>query len=200
MGSNEPFLENDIVAELGYCWENAVLGGSIQWANQVDHPLFFSRWPSFLTDGDYPRRAKYKGTATQYVVPLYYLRNIHRQDFWDNLKADDATALYIKEIVGILITNPDAESDTSGFATGSAEGEGPSDRPDSFRVTGDRGGDPSASRANKTLAERTQRAFENRKSIRAGKLHIANEISSEAVNARKRLQKVRNNRDSAATF
>ena len=200
VGSNEPFLENDIVAELGYCWENAVLGGSIQWANQVDHPLFFSGWPSFLTDGDYPRRAKYKGTATQYVVPLHYLRNIHRQDFWDNMKADDATALNIKEIVGILVTNADAESDASGFANGSGEGEGPSDGPDSFRVAGDRGGGPSASRANETLAERTQRVFENRKSIRAGKLHIANQINSEAVNARKRLQKVRKDGDSAATF
>lgn len=64
VGSNEPFLENDSVAELGYCWENVVLGGRIQRANQVDHPLFFSGWPSLLTDADYPRRA---------MIPRHYI-------------------------------------------------------------------------------------------------------------------------------
>lgn len=100
------------------------------------------------------------------MVPLHYLRNIHRDDFWDNIKADDATALHIQEIVGIFVTNPGAESDASGFANGSGEGEGPSDGPDSFRVAGDRGGDPSASKANESLAERTQRVVENRNSTR----------------------------------
>ena len=191
IGTNEPFVENDSVAELGYCWENAVLGGTVQWANQVDHPLFFSEWPSFLTDGDYPRRACYKPTATQHVVPLHYLRNIHRQSFWDNIEAGDRTALHIKRMVGILVTNPDAEV---------AGEETPDDGPDSFRVAEDMDGDPSVSRANETLVERTQRIAESRKSIRAGKLHIANQINSEAVNARKRLEKVRKDEDSATAF
>jgi hypothetical protein len=200
VGSNEPFLENDSVAELGYCWENAVLGGSIQWANQVDHPLFFSQWPSFLTDGDFPRRARYKRTATQFVVPLHYLRNIHRQEFWDDMRAGDATALHIREIVGILVTNSDIENDTSSLLIRPGSIEMPSDGVDSFRVDAGMVKDPSASKANETLAERLQRISDNRKSIRAGKLHIANQINAEAVNARKRLQKVRKDEDSAAAF
>ncbi len=195
VGSNEPFVENESVAELGYSWENAVLGGTVQWANQVDHPLFFSKWPSFLTDGDYPRRAAYSRTATQYVVPLHYLRNIHRQEFWDNLKAGDTTALHIQEFVGILITNPDADTDNLCTEPDSKETEKHNQEPDSFRVVGNTVGDPSGSRANETLAERTQRIAESKRSIRAGKLHIVNQINTEAVNARRRLQKVRKDRN-----
>ena len=198
--TNEPFLdENETVAELGYSWENAVLGGTIQWANQVDHPLFFSKWPSFLTDGDYPRRAGYSRTATQYVVPLHYLRSIHRQEFWDNVKAGDITALHIQEVVGILVTNPDAE-DTDNLSSTELDSKDEiekhkDDGPDSFRVVGNTAaGDPSGSRANESLAERIQRISGNKKSIRAGKLHIVNQINTEAVNARKRLQKVRKDR------
>ena len=195
--TNEPFLENETVAELGYSWENAVLGGTVQWANQVDHPLFFSKWPSFLTDGDYPRRGGYSRTATQYVVPLHYLRNIHRQEFWDGMKAGDITALHMQELVGILVTNPDAdidnlsstEPDLKEIEKHNNEGQ------DSFRVVGNTAGDPSASRANETLAERMQRVSENKKSIRAGKLHVVNQINTEAVNARRRLQKVRKDRN-----
>ena len=197
VGSNEPFVEDESVAELGYSWENAVLGGTVQWANQVDHPLFFSKWPSFLTDGDNPRRAAYSRTATQYVVPLHYLRNIHRQAFWDNMKAGDDTALHIQEVVGILVTNPDADPEDLCTEPGAKEIRKHSDGPDSFRVVGTTAGDPSDSRANETLAERTQRVLESKKSIRAGKLHIANQINMEAVNARRRLQKVRKDRDAA---
>ena len=195
VGSNEPFMENESVAELGYSWENAVLGGTVQWANQVDHPLFFSKWPSFLTDGDYPRRAAYSTTATQYVVPLHYLRNIHRQEFWDNMKAGDTTALHIQGVVGILVTNPDADPEILSTGPDSKEAEKHNDGPDSFRVVGYPASDPSGSRANETLAERIQRTSENKKSIRAGKLHIVNQINTEAVNARRRLQKVRKDRN-----
>ena len=197
VGSNEPFVEDESVAELGYSWENAVLGGTVQWANQVDHPLFFSKWPSFLTDGDNPRRAAYSRTATQYVVPLHYLRNIHRQAFWDNMKAGDDTALHIQEVVGILVTNPDADPEDLCTEPGAKEIEKHGDGPDSFRVVGTTAGDLSDSRANETLAERTQRVSESKKSIRAGKLHIANQINTEAVNARRRLQKVWKDRNAA---
>lgn len=195
VGSNEPFVEKESVAELGYSWENAVLGGTVQWANQVDHPLFFSKWPSFLTDGDYPRRAAYSRTATQNVVPLHYLRNIHRQEFWDNMKAGDTTALHIQGLVGILVTNPDADTENLCTEPDSKETEKHNEGPDSFRVVGNTAGDPSGSRANETLAERIQRISESKKSIRAGKLHIVNQINTEAVNARRRLQKVRKDRN-----
>ena len=188
VGSNEPFVEDEGVAELGYSWENAVLGGTVQWANQIKHPLFFSKWPSFLTDGDYPRRAPYSRTTIQYVVPLHYLRNIHRQGFWDNMKAGDTTALHIQELVGILATDPDADPECTKPA--SKEAGEHNQGPDSFRVVNNTASGP-GSRANETLAERTQRISESKKLIRAGKLHIANQINKEAVNARRKLQKVR---------
>ena len=195
VGSNEPFLENESVAELGYSWENAVLGGTVQWANQVDHPLFFSEWPSFLTDGDYPRRAAYGRTTIQYVVPLHYLRNIHRQEFWDNMKGGDTTALHIQGVIGILVTNPDADAENVCIESDSKETEKHNEGLDSFRVVGSKVGDPSGSRANETPTERMQRISESKKSIRAGKLHIVNQINMEAVNARRRLQKVRKDRN-----
>ena len=194
VGSNEPFVEDEGVAELGYSWENAVLGGTVQWANQVDHPLFFSKWPSFLTDGDYPRRAPYSTTTTQYVVPLHYLRNVHRQAFWDNMKAGDTTALHIQGLVGILVTDPDADPECT--EADSKEAGKHNEGADSFRVVSDTAGDP-GSRANETLAERSQRTSESKQSIHAGKLHIANQINMEAVNARRRLQKVRKDRNAA---
>ena len=194
VGSNEPFVEDEGVAELGYSWENAVLGGTVQWANQVDHPLFFSKWPSFLTDGDYPRRAPYSTTTTQYVVPLHYLRNVHRQAFWDNMKVGDITALHIQGLVGILVTDPDADPECT--EADSKEVGKHNEGADTFRIVSDTAGDP-GSRANETLAERSQRISESKKSICAGKLHIANQINMEAVNARRRLQKVRKDRMAA---
>lgn len=197
VGSNEPFVEDESVAELGYSWESAVLGGTVQWASQIEHPLFFSKWPSFLTDGDYPHREPYSRTATQYVVPLHYLRNIHRQAFWDNMKVGDTTALHIQELVGILVTNPDADPEDLCNEPDSKKIEKHNEGPDSFRVVSNTAGDPSGSRANETLAERTRRISESKRSIRAGKLHIANQINTEAVNARRRLQKVRKDRNPA---
>ncbi len=188
VGTNEPFYGEDAVAELGYCWETAVLGGTVQWAHQVEHPLFFSKWPSFLTEGDYPRRAGYKRTATQYVVPMHYLRNLHRQDFWENVQEGDTTALHIKKTFGIRVTNQDASVfDSLGFSTATSEDDY-TEMPDSFRIARDEESGPSASRANETLSERVDRIAEKRKSLRQGKLHIANQVNT---NAKKKLQKPR---------
>lgn len=188
VGFNEPFYGDDTVAELGYCWETAVLGGTVQWAHQVEHPLFFSKWPSFLTDGDYPRRAGYKRTATQYVVPMHYLRNLHRQDFWENVHDGDTTALHIKKMFGIRVTNQDASVfDSLGFSTATSEDDY-TEMPDSFRIARNEERDPSASRANETLGERVDRIAENRKSLRQGRLHIANQFN---LSGKKKLQRIR---------
>ena len=178
VGTNEPFYGDDTVAELGYCWETAVLGGTVQWAHQVEHPLFFSEWPSFLTDGDYPRRAGYKQVATQYVVPMHYLRNLHREEFWKDIREADATALYIKKMYGIRVTDQDTPVfDAPGFTAATSDDDS-TVTPESFRLARDDEEDPSASRANETLSERVERIAENRKSLRQGKLHIANQVNA----------------------
>lgn len=199
VGSNEPFLEMTVLQNWATAGRMPSLA-EVYSGRTKSTTLFFSQWPSFLTDGDFQRQARYKGTATQFVVSLHYLRNIHRQEFWDDMRAGDATALYIRQVVGILVTNSDTETDKTSLLIGPVSIEMPSDGLDSFRVAAGMIRDPSASKANETLAERLQRIIDNRKSIRAGKLHIANQINAEAVNARKRLQKVRKDGDSAAAF
>ncbi|MCJ1273516.1 hypothetical protein MMC21_001309 [Puttea exsequens] len=177
VGANEPFYGTDSVAELGYCWESAVLGGTVQWAHQVEHPLFFSKWPSFLADGDFPRRAGYRNTATQYVVPMHYLRNLHRQDFWEKITPGDTTALYIKKHFGIRVTNQDtAPFDAIGFPSIINEEDEHRETPDLFRAAREGEPDPSASRANETLLGRVERISGNSRSLQLGKLHIAHQV------------------------
>ena len=178
--TNEPFFEDDAVAELGYCWEQAVLGGTIQWADQVDHPLFFCKWPSFLTDGEHPRRKGYKRTTTQYVVPMHYLRRLHKQEFWDGIEAGDTSALWIKKMVGIRVTNQDADIDPLGFPPRESEGDSPTDGPDSFRVCreekGGRAVDPSGRRADETLVKGAQGGSDD-------------QLTPRALSARRKLRK-----------
>ena len=83
------------------------------------------------------------------------------------MKAGDTTALHIQGVVGILVTNPDADPEILSTEPDSKEAEKHNDGPDSFRVVGYPASDPSGSRANETLAERIQRTSENKKSIRA---------------------------------
>ena len=98
---DEPFYKDETMAEIGYCWENQVFGGNVMWSRKASDPLFVSKWPNFFTDGDHPTRAKQKHTARRYIVSSHFVKNLHRQAFWDNVRPGDETALYIKKTVGI---------------------------------------------------------------------------------------------------
>ena len=144
------------MAEIGYCWENQVFGGNVFWSSKTNDPLFVSKWPSFFTDAEFPKRGKENRTARRYVVSLHFTRNMHRQDFWDNLVPGDSTALYIKKTIGIEYVNPDEEV----LSIDSSQINWPRDE-SSSRVSRERDGqpipDPSASRANETEEERRAR-------------------------------------------
>ena len=154
----EPFYQKESAAEIGMSWENQVFGGRITWSgDSASDPLFVSKWPSFLTEEDpHPRRGKEKRTARKYVVPFHYVRNLHRLEFWNNVKSDDDTALYVKKTIGIEYSNEDPEA----TSINSSEIDWPLQDQNSARVDRERQGrqeDPSRAHANETEDERRAR-------------------------------------------
>ena len=155
--TDEPFYRDERMAEIGNSWENQVFGGKIHWSGLMNDPLFISKWPTFFTaHDDYPRRGKEKATNRRYIVSLHYVRNVHRQGFWDNVVLSDGTALYVKRTIGIEYANPDTEAlsiDSSQINWPGEWGTGRVDRERDGRPLPD----PSASRANETEEERYAR-------------------------------------------
>lgn len=148
LNTDEPFYRNDRMAEIGNCWENQVFDGKISSSGNTSDPLVVNKWPSFLTsDNIHPRRGKEKRTARKYFVPFHFIRNMHRQSFWDKVKPEHSNALYIKKTIGIEYLNPDAEA----LSTNSSETGWPRDE-NSGRVSREKDGqpvpDPSDSGAN----------------------------------------------------
>ena len=159
-GTQEPFYRNETMAELGCCWENQVFGGKITWSTKTSDPLFVSKWPSFFSsEHDYPTRGNEKSTARKYVVSHHYIRNMHRQSFWDNVKPDHKNALYIKKTIGIEYHNPDAEA----VSVDSSRVNWPTDE-NSSRVFKDVS-DPSESHANEMEEERRARKLASKSGL-----------------------------------
>lgn len=115
--TDEPFYRNERMAEIGNCWEDQVFGGKVSWSGETSDPLFVSKWPSFLTSNDdnpvVPTRGKEKQTARKYFVPFHFIQNMHLQSFWDKVKPNHLTALYIKKTIGISYSNPDIEASST---------------------------------------------------------------------------------------
>ena len=156
LSKDEPFYRTERMAEIGNSWENQVFGGKIIWSGEsASDPLFVSKWPSFLTpsSGDpYPTRGYEDGTARKYLVPFYYIQNMHRQDFWDSVSTDDTETLYIEKTVGIEYRNPEMGPRSTFFSQGEWHLED-----GSSRVEGEKSGEPIpglGSRANETTQER----------------------------------------------
>lgn len=80
-------------------------------------PSSSAKWPSFLTSNDdnpvVPTRGKEKQTARKYFVPFHFIQNMHLQSFWDKVKPNHLTALYIKKTIGISYSNPDIEASST---------------------------------------------------------------------------------------
>ena len=191
VNDKEPFGKGQDLAELGWHWEQAVFGGTFTYdPYKPDHPLQVAKWPNFLSYGkDLPcRRGKgQKWKMTNYVVPMYFIRNLHRQEFWEEVDPNDKTALQIHKMVGIRTKwrkHPDAEEglteDATWDANNSDEGLWPENDTERYRlevdlqlnpnpnprvrvsrhIPGDLnnfGPDPSASFANETNRDRVQR-------------------------------------------
>ena len=160
--NNEPLHEDDSDAELGYVWENQVFGGHIQFRGSVDSCLFFSKWPSFWTDPSYHRRGGWRRKMTRYVIPMHYILNLQRQEFWDSIEDGDLKTLLIKKWIGIREICPHPELvDPDWNTDDSSEGEYPLERPSLPRVCREKNGwvqsHPSALRANESRQERLDR-------------------------------------------
>lgn len=137
VGTDEPFYKNERMAEIGNSWENRVFGGKISWSGKPSDPLLVSKWPSFFTsDDEFPRRGRERRTARRYVVSLHFIRNMHRQAFWDRVKRDHTSVLYINKTIGVEYLNP---LDDTG-SVDSSQNDLPAD--DSGRVSRERNGQP----------------------------------------------------------
>lgn len=155
--SNEPFGENDSMAELGYYWENAVFGGQVEIDhNNQDYPLFVSRWPSHLKEGDYPKRRENEDSAIHFIVPMHYLWNINSQHFWKEMVEGDRSALYIHGMVGIRRFK-EPSSEQGHIRTNNGQGVEQDVRVSRYSEEDGFGSDPSASHANEKAANRAQR-------------------------------------------
>ena len=156
--SNEPLFEDNSDAELGHFWENIVFGGNIHYDNNVDNCLFFSKWPSWWTSIEHNRRLGYRKKMTKYIVPMHYISNVFRQDFWDKMKDDDLTALKIQKLVGMREPCPYPELIKSEWDSDDSEELYPLERVHIPRVCREKGEevleDPSKSKANETRQAR----------------------------------------------
>ena len=166
IGTEEPFYKSETMAEIGSSWENQVFGGKVFWSGNTNDPLFVSKWPTFLDTDDYvPRRGTEKRTARKYAVPMHFIKNMHRQSFWDRVgPSGDTTALLIKKTIGIEYVNPDTEA----VSVNSSETKWPKDQ-NSGRVSREQEGrpvaDPSSLRANETADERLARELASEPSV-----------------------------------
>lgn len=104
---NEPYFENDRLAELGCAWEQAVFGGRPQMVRGSDarHPLVFAKWSDAWRSEYAPwsGRRPPKKTHMFYWVGMRYVQNILSADWWDRLEKErvtDESALRIPKRLG----------------------------------------------------------------------------------------------------
>jgi len=109
---NEPFLEDQRQAELGFCWENEAFGGVIGQGNDPPHdflndPLWLTEFPSWMYwDADVdPTMGLPHQHATRYLVSTHYVQNIQENEFWEAFTIGDQ-ALHIQKSLGIRYANP----------------------------------------------------------------------------------------------
>ncbi|MCJ1461501.1 hypothetical protein MMC07_000098 [Pseudocyphellaria aurata] len=107
---NEPFFEDQAQPELGYCWENEVFGGSIT-HSKVEKLMLICKWPNHWgiepdSIQSTPRRAGFKATQTEYIIPAHFIHNIQQQVFWDRLDPVNAISLRAQKMVGIRTELP----------------------------------------------------------------------------------------------
>ena len=156
--SHEDLFEDETCVETGYSWEALVFWGTVS-LDDLDpsYPLMLTKWPSFLHSTEYLRRRGWKSSMTRYLVPMKYVLNLRRQDFWNQVHGN-ANALLIKKVVGSKIDCPHSKIDEYWNASDSSEGTWSTDDQrsqgpiGSSRVSRIRSGltieDPSDSRAN----------------------------------------------------
>lgn len=110
---NEPFYEGQIVAELGFFWENHVFGGAVS-PSKPDGALCLCEWPSWLfrNKEHQPERSPPKAMAFKWLIATYYVQNTQSQVFWDQVNLQhphDLLALRIRKRVAFKFWMPEGE-------------------------------------------------------------------------------------------
>lgn len=161
---NEPLYVGQRVAELGFFWENEVLGGCLTAISLYhgDHPVMISEWPTFEKrhPEEYPERTGPVPVSTAYLVSAYYIQNVQSREFWDFFRqqdSEDHDALRVRKSVGIHKVYDKYDFDKAWEPEGSSEMKW-LPIPGTLRVLRN-DGDASicAARANETPDERTAR-------------------------------------------
>ena len=102
---NEPFYEDQRVAEIGYFWENHVFGGAFnQSMPEPADALFLGQWPSLLfrDKENQPERAPPTKVCFRWLVSADYIKNSLTQEFWDEVTIHhphDLVALRIRRSI-----------------------------------------------------------------------------------------------------
>ena len=100
-----------------------MFGGNIELLElQFDNPLVFCKWPNFLKGDRDLRRGGWMSTATQYFIPWAWVINVNSQSWWNTVRPDDDTALYIEKIVGFKKACPYPNTDEDWDSSQSSEG------------------------------------------------------------------------------
>ena len=127
---NEDLFEDENAAEAGYSWENYVFGGIIELLDlNSANPLLVIEWPNFLKGDQDLRKGGWKPSATQYIVPRQFILNVNSQEWWNKVKKNDTTALYIKKIIGIRVDCPNPDTiDSDIDSSDTSESKWPDDK------------------------------------------------------------------------
>ena len=115
----EPFFNNSRITEMGFCWEQEVFGGEINWwweetefAEKVFLPITIMKWPSAWLWGDDFRDPKVelsrrwpKSSSTMFFVPMWWVNSLFQDIFWDDVedREDELKLLHPPKTHGIRI-------------------------------------------------------------------------------------------------
>jgi len=151
----EPCYGGEVVAELGYSWEQQVFGGTVVLDNEIDYCMSFSKWPNHIArKKEHPCHGLINYHCTKWMVPLRYIANVNDREFWAQATHQDTTVLLMQKTRG---TELSGNKLTMSRLNLSGREDDPADRPRNRRQSSrvaKQSPDPSSSGANSYQAPR----------------------------------------------
>ena len=121
--SNEPFWEDQRLAELGAAWESEVFGGTIREDPAgPEGPLLVCKWPGLENRGKLPQTKGPKKMETRYFIDMHFIHDIQQRSFWNQSLAHDTTLLHIPKTLGKRFDYMGDDIDPDWSPTNSSEG------------------------------------------------------------------------------
>ena len=126
--SNEPFWEDQRLAELGAAWESEVFGGKIvEQELEPDTPWFVCKWPGIRNKGGLPQTKGPKKSETWYFIDMHFIDSIQQRSFWDQSLAHDTTILHVPKTLGVRQEYSGSDADPTWSSSRSSEGKNPTE-------------------------------------------------------------------------